>query len=125
MKPRLYLETTIPSYLTSRPSRDLIIAGHQQITQDWWQSRRADFQLYVSQLVRGRGVYISYVLDTDAVARRDTEGATDTLTSFSWTRWSAAGAEWTHVLFPHCGGGSGMRLRHRFLAPMMQGRALF
>jgi hypothetical protein len=32
MRPRLYLETIIPSYLTSRPSRDLIIAGHQQIT---------------------------------------------------------------------------------------------
>ena len=51
MKPRLYLETTIPSYLTSRPSRDLIIAGHQQITRDWWDNRRNAFQLYISQLV--------------------------------------------------------------------------
>jgi predicted nucleic acid-binding protein len=51
MKPRLYLETTVPSYLTSRPSRDLIIAGHQQITRDWWENRRQDFQVYISQLV--------------------------------------------------------------------------
>lgn len=51
MKPRLYLETTIPSYLTSRPSRDLIIAGHQQITRDWWAKRRGDFQVYISQFV--------------------------------------------------------------------------
>ena len=51
MKPRVYLETTIPSYLTSRPSRDLIIAGHQQITRDWWEQQRNDFQLYISQLV--------------------------------------------------------------------------
>ena len=51
MKSRLYLETTIPSYLTSWPSRDLIIAGHQQITRDWWEKRRGDFQIYISQLV--------------------------------------------------------------------------
>jgi predicted nucleic acid-binding protein len=51
MKPRLYVETTIPSYLTSRPSRDLIIAGHQQITREWWEKRRGAFQLYISQLV--------------------------------------------------------------------------
>lgn len=51
MKPRLYLETTIPSYLTSRPSRDLIIAGHQQITREWWDTRRANFQIFISQLV--------------------------------------------------------------------------
>jgi len=44
------LETIIPSYLTSRPSRDLIIAGHQQITREWWETRRDTFQLYISQL---------------------------------------------------------------------------
>ena len=51
MKPRLYLETTVPSYLTSWPSRDLIIAAHQQITQDWWELRRGAFQIYISQFV--------------------------------------------------------------------------
>ena len=51
MKPRLYLETTIPSYLTSRPSRDLIIASHQQITRDWWEKQGSTFQFYISQLV--------------------------------------------------------------------------
>ncbi len=51
MKSRLYLETSIPSYLTSRPSRDLIIAGHQQITREWWEKRRHAFQVYISQLV--------------------------------------------------------------------------
>jgi hypothetical protein len=51
MKQRLYMETTIPSYLTSRPSRDLIIAGHQQVTKEWWETRRNVFQIYISQLV--------------------------------------------------------------------------
>jgi len=51
VKSRLYLETTIPSYLTSQPSRDLIVAGHQQITREWWETRRHTFQLFISQLV--------------------------------------------------------------------------
>lgn len=51
MKPRLYMERTIPSYLTSTPSRDLIIAGHQQVTKEWWEKRRAAFEIYISQLV--------------------------------------------------------------------------
>lgn len=51
MKPKIYLETSVVSYLASRPSRDLIVAANQQITQEWWQVRRTGFELYVSQLV--------------------------------------------------------------------------
>ena len=51
MKPKVYLETTIPSYLTARPSRDLVTAAHQQITREWWDTRRHDFDLFVSQMV--------------------------------------------------------------------------
>jgi hypothetical protein len=51
MKARLYLETTIPSYLAGWPSRDLLVAAHQQVTRDWWDQRRAQFDLYVSELV--------------------------------------------------------------------------
>jgi predicted nucleic acid-binding protein len=51
MKPSLYLETTIPSYLTSRPSRDLIVAARQQITRDWWTQRHNDFRVFISQIV--------------------------------------------------------------------------
>ena len=51
MKAKLYLETTIPSYPVGRPSRDLLVAAHQEITRDWWESRRSEFELYVSELV--------------------------------------------------------------------------
>src|SRR5215212_4933649 len=51
MAQRLYLETTIPSYLTAWPSRDLIIAAHQQITQEWWRTRKDSFDIYASQFV--------------------------------------------------------------------------
>ncbi len=51
MKPLVYIETSFISYLTACPSRDLIVAAHQQITHEWWESRRTAFQLYASQLV--------------------------------------------------------------------------
>src|SRR5436309_12831187 len=51
MKSRVYLETTIPSYLTAWPSRDLVRAAHQQITREWWEQRRSEFELYISQVV--------------------------------------------------------------------------
>jgi len=51
MKAKLYLETTIPSYLVGRPSRDLLVAAHQAMTRAWWETRRTEFDLYVSELV--------------------------------------------------------------------------
>jgi hypothetical protein len=50
VKQRVYLETTIVSCLTARPSRDLILAAHQEVTRLWWE-RRLGFDLYVSQFV--------------------------------------------------------------------------
>ena len=47
----VYLETTIPSYLAAYPSRDLIVAAHQQITHEWWLSAKNRFNLYVSESV--------------------------------------------------------------------------
>jgi hypothetical protein len=51
MQPKAYLEITIASYLTARPSRDLITAANQQMTYDWWHDHRGNFALYVSQIV--------------------------------------------------------------------------
>ena len=51
MAERIYVETTVVSYLTARPSRDVVIAGHQQVTHEWWDTRRASYELCVSQLV--------------------------------------------------------------------------
>ena len=51
MKPKAYIETTVVSYLTAWPSRDVVIAGHQQITRQWWATAADRFELVASQLV--------------------------------------------------------------------------
>ena len=48
---RVYIETTIPSYLAAWPSRDLVQAARQQITHDWWNNERQNFDLCVSEIV--------------------------------------------------------------------------
>ena len=47
---KVYVETSIISYLTALPSRDLVLAAHQQVTREWW-SRRERFELLVSDAV--------------------------------------------------------------------------
>ena len=51
MKPTVYIETSVVSYLTARPSRDVVIAAYQQITRDWWDNARDSFELVASELV--------------------------------------------------------------------------
>jgi len=64
--PKVYLETTIPSFLTARPSNNLVVAGKQEVTRQWWDRRQHHYQLYISELViqeASRG-------DPDAAQRR-------------------------------------------------------
>lgn len=51
MKPKIYLETTVISYYTAQPNRDLIIAGHQQVTREWWNNQLDLFTPYISEVV--------------------------------------------------------------------------
>ena len=51
MKARLYLETSVVSYLSARRSRDPISAAHQQITVEWWRRRHLDFDIFTSEVV--------------------------------------------------------------------------
>jgi len=66
MKPTVYIETSVISYLASKPSRDIIIAGRQAISWDWWENHRHRFNLRISVLVEeeiGKG-------DSQAIKRR-------------------------------------------------------
>ena len=66
MKPRVYIETTVVSYLTAKPSRDLIIAARQEVTHEVWDPLLRECQCFVSALVvleAGKG-------DGNAAARR-------------------------------------------------------
>jgi hypothetical protein len=65
-KPTVYLEPTVISYYTASRTRDLIMAAHQEITWEWWESVLPGLDPYVSQIVFdeiSRG-------DADAAQRR-------------------------------------------------------
>lgn len=66
MAARVYLETTIPSYLTGWPSHDRLTGAHQQTTKEWWEARRGSFELFVSQFVLDEAA----LGDPDAARRR-------------------------------------------------------
>lgn len=58
MKKRVYVETTVLSYFAARPSRDLIVAGHQEATREIWPQFADKYETYISALVyqeAGRG----------------------------------------------------------------------
>jgi hypothetical protein len=85
VKPRVYVETTIVSYLVGWLSRhDLYVAANQEYTRQWWTERRFDFALYASavvireardgtpELAEGRLAYLTEValLEVTAEAER-------------------------------------------------------
>lgn len=51
VKPSVYVETSVISYYTASPSRDLIIAAHQQITQEWWKMALNKYEVFISPVV--------------------------------------------------------------------------
>ena len=51
MNRSVYIESSVISYLAARPSRDLVIAGHQAVTAEWWDNHRLRYDVYVSPLV--------------------------------------------------------------------------
>ena len=51
IEPTVYIETTVVSYLTAWPSKDVVRQGHQELTRRWWDERRSSFDLFTSQFV--------------------------------------------------------------------------
>lgn len=51
MAPKVYLETSVVSYMTSRLARDVVVLAHQQLSREWWELRRGEFELYTSEVV--------------------------------------------------------------------------
>jgi predicted nucleic acid-binding protein len=51
MKETVYLETSVVSYYTGRPSRDVVVLAHQEITRQWWNKALDEYEIFISQAV--------------------------------------------------------------------------
>jgi hypothetical protein len=51
VKPKVYIETSILSYLTARPSNDIRVVANQNTTIEWWETRRSSFDVFISEFV--------------------------------------------------------------------------
>ena len=83
-KPSVYVETSIVSYLTARPSRDLIIAAQRVMTREWWRAARDRFVLVASELV------LPEVAEGDTDAARARLTALDMITRLDTTEDATA-----------------------------------
>jgi len=50
-KQKVYIETSVICYLTAKPSSDIVVAGHQKSTYDWWNKTKSKFDCYISGFV--------------------------------------------------------------------------
>ena len=51
MKEKVYLDTTIPSYIIAKASRDIILLTHQELTREWWEKSKDKYELFISDIV--------------------------------------------------------------------------
>ncbi|MEW6262923.1 MAG: type II toxin-antitoxin system VapC family toxin [Thermodesulfobacteriota bacterium] len=85
-KRTVYIETSVISYLTARPSNDLLAAAWQKVTIDWWDTQRNRFDLFVSDIVieeAGRGNDIAVTRRLEALAGIPLLAITDEVISLS------------------------------------------
>ena len=66
-RPKAYLESSVVSYRVARPSRDVIVLSHQEITRMWWENHLHEYAVFVSEVV------------LDEIRRGDTGAASDRL----------------------------------------------
>ena len=84
--PSVYVETSLLSYLAARPSSNLIVAGQQELSRQWWEHRASRYRLFVSELVidesaRGNPDAARRRLEmASGLARLDADDESDSLT---------------------------------------------
>ena len=88
MKESIYLETIVVSYYTSKPSRDIIVLSHQEITRQWWPMAIGRFNIFISEVV----IEEAGLGDQDAAKRRLEE-----LKNFSYLELNAKVEEMAQV----------------------------
>lgn len=66
MKAKVYIETSVISYLTARPSNDIRAMANQNATIEWWETQRLNFDLFISEFV----VAEASLGNPDAISRR-------------------------------------------------------
>lgn len=47
----VYIESSIISYITARPSRDVVTSARQAISIEWWDGCKDSFEIFISELV--------------------------------------------------------------------------
>ena len=67
MKPKVYIETSFLSFLTARPTRDVVMSAMIKQSKEWWENERDNFDVFVSDLVGLEAL----AGDPDAARRRE------------------------------------------------------
>lgn len=51
LKPKVYIETSVISFRTARPSMDVRKAAKQVVTYNWWETSESRFERFISEFV--------------------------------------------------------------------------